>query len=468
MKRWPACIPFLLFTFFVYGQHTALDSLQQAFAQNKADSTQVFLLCEESYALQDSKPDSSLLLAQKAYFIARNNHFEKGEAMAFNQVAAAYKSLGNFPKSLEYYISQLKIEERIGSPIRMTNVYMSIASLYANSGEFDKALLYAKKADAIINQNKLTLYAPYSLLNIGDIYEKQNLLDSAILYTTKSYSIALTSGNHLIIGASLNNMGNINNKAAHYQEALANYNAGMLYQVSSDDYSTYAESLLGKAKVFSTTGVTDSAIFYAKKSFGIASGNKFTVRALDASIFLSALYKRNNNIDSAFAYQQTMIGLKDSIYSQEKIKELQNISSAEQLRQAELEQLRLAEAREREIKLQYLIIGIIIPIFFLLSIFISRKKVHKRLIEFTGIVSVLLFFEYITLLLHPFIAEKSHHSPLIEIVIFVAIAAIITPTHHKIQHWLLTKLAEYNYLKHHQPVVETPQENTTEEDKEQA
>jgi hypothetical protein len=70
-------------------------------------------------------------------------------------------------------------------------------------------------------------------------------------------------------------------------------------------------------------------------------------------------------------------------------------------------------------------------------------------------------------LLHPFIAEKSHHSPLIEIVVFVGIAAIITPTHHKIQHWLLNKLAEYNYLKHHQPLSE-PQKNITEEDPEQA
>ena len=83
-----------------------------------------------------------------------------------------------------------------------------------------------------------------------------------------------------------------------------------------------------------------------------------------------------------------------------------------------------------------------------------------------GIVSVLLFFEYITLLLHPFIAEKSHHSPIIEIVIFVAIAAIITPAHHRIQHWLLKKLAEYNYLKHHKSEAEydTNEEDITEED----
>lgn len=467
MKRWLSCTIFFFTSLVVSSQSREADSLRMALQNVKTDQGRVVLLCNLSYALQDSKPDSSLLLAQKAHFIAANIRYKEGEALSYSQMAAAYKSMGNFPKSLDYYIEQLKIEESIGDPVNLTNVYLAITSLYANSKEFDKALFYAKKADAIINSGKLENYAPYSLLNIGDVYEKKNMLDSAVAYTERSYAISVKAGNNLLIGTALNNLGNIYNKTGAYAKALAYYNEGIGYQTSSFDYTTYAESLLGKAKIFEHTGPADSAIFYGKKSFQIAAGNQFTVKALDASILLSALYKKNNNIDSAFFYQQTMVALKDSVYSQDKIKELQNITSAEQLRQAELEQLRLDEIKDRQIKLQFLIIGIAIPAFFLLSIFISRKKVHKRLIEFTGIVSVLLFFEFITLLLHPFIAEKSHHSPLIEIVIFVAIAAIITPTHHKIEHWLLKKLTAYNYLKHHRPSAED-KKNITEEIPEQS
>jgi hypothetical protein len=73
--------------------------------------------------------------------------------------------------------------------------------------------------------------------------------------------------------------------------------------------------------------------------------------------------------------------------------------------------------------------------------------VHIRVVEFTGILSVLLFFEYITLLLHPAVAEFTHHSPFYEIIIFVAIAAFITPMHHKIQHWIIEKLTRHRKLK---------------------
>ena len=84
-------------------------------------------------------------------------------------------------------------------------------------------------------------------------------------------------------------------------------------------------------------------------------------------------------------------------------------------RLAELEE----EKEELHQKLQLLAIGILIPVFFLVSMYISRKKVHKKVVEFSGIVSLLLLFEYITLLIHPIVAETTHHSPFLEIIIFI-------------------------------------------------
>lgn len=59
-----------------------------------------------------------------------------------------------------------------------------------------------------------------------------------------------------------------------------------------------------------------------------------------------------------------------------------------------------------------------------------------------GILSLLILFEYLTLLLHPVVAEFTHHTPILELLIFVCIAAILIPAHHRIEHWLIHKLAE--------------------------
>ena len=57
-----------------------------------------------------------------------------------------------------------------------------------------------------------------------------------------------------------------------------------------------------------------------------------------------------------------------------------------------------------------------------------------------GVLSLLLLFEFLTLLLHPLIADFTHHIPILELLIFVIIAALLVPGHHKLQHVLISKL----------------------------
>jgi hypothetical protein len=61
-------------------------------------------------------------------------------------------------------------------------------------------------------------------------------------------------------------------------------------------------------------------------------------------------------------------------------------------------------------------------------------------IRLLGVLSLLFFFEYLTLLLHPTVAALTHHTPIYEILIFVAIAAVLIPAHHKLEHWVIHKL----------------------------
>jgi hypothetical protein len=59
-------------------------------------------------------------------------------------------------------------------------------------------------------------------------------------------------------------------------------------------------------------------------------------------------------------------------------------------------------------------------------------------------VSLLIVFEFINLLIHPFLEKITHHSPLLMLISLVGIAAIIIPFHHKLEHWAVNKLIENN------------------------
>jgi tetratricopeptide (TPR) repeat protein len=440
----------LLFTgLCLESQNREVDSLYRVLAVEPSDTGKILLQCKLGRAYQASKPDSALLLAQTAYLKAKTLHYIKGQSWAVNEMATAFNNLGNFPRALDNYLIYLKIEEKRGLPENIAIAYMDIALLYHDIKDYPKAILYGRKADSIVNVNHFDQLATYSLLNLGEIFEKNNQLDSALFFTDNAYIKSLVAKNDLLTGTALNNLGNIYLKTGDYSSAKENYLKCFPYLKIANDNNIYSEALLGLGKLFEKSGNLDSALYYGKESYRIASSYQFLPKALNAVVFLSQIYKKENKIDSAFAYQENMIGLRDSLESREKIKDIQNITIQEQLRQKELASLREEEIKDRREKLQLLAIGISIPVFFLLSIVISRKKVHKKLIEFSGIISILLLFEYITLLLHPFIANLTDHSPFIEIIIFVGIAAIITPTHHRIEHWLIQQLTHFNYLRHH-------------------
>jgi signal transduction histidine kinase len=105
--------------------------------------------------------------------------------------------------------------------------------------------------------------------------------------------------------------------------------------------------------VFKKTGQTDSAIFYAKKAVSLGTMLSIPAPVIEASGILVNIYKSANQIDSAFRYQEMLLAFKDSLFSQEKIKRLQNVTFDEQLRQQEIDNEK--EKYRNKIKLYALI-----------------------------------------------------------------------------------------------------------------
>ena len=426
-------------------QNQVTDSLKDELKKEKTDTGRARTLYFLSYYYQRYKPDSALLLAQEAYTLSIQSDFIRGQSSSLGQMAGAFNQLGNYPKALEYYIEQIKILEKGKDADEIATAFLNIAVLYNSQKDAAKSLYYAYKADSIARRDKLKNLFLYTSLEIGDIYFNNNRLDSALIYTAICYDEAIKQKNDFITGTALNNMGNIYFKSDKYDEALNSFKTSIPYLQTTQNYNTLVECDLGLARSFDQLQIKDSAFYYANRSFQLASENQFLKHALNASAFLAQLYKQQKNIDSAFAYQQTYMALKDSFDNTEKIKALQSLTIAEDVRQKQLREIELKEVKERRVKLEWLMIGTFIPVFFFISTFLSRRKVHRKLIQISGVFALLFLFEYITLLIHPMVAKGTGHSPVLEIIIFIAIAAIISPTHHKVEHWLISKLTKRHH-----------------------
>lgn len=424
-----------------------IDKYRDSVNLEKTDTGKAIFLYKLSYYYQNYKPDSALLLAQESYALSEKAGFSRGKTSSLGQMAKALKSLGNFSKALEYYLEQLQLLEKKKDPEDIASVYLSIALVYNSQQDATHALYYAYKADSIALHHTLPDLRLYTTLDLGDIFSNNNQLDSALHYALACYDQSIAQKNELITGTALLNMGNIYFKTGEYPLAISKFKSSMAYLQSMQDNNSLAECYLGLGQSFEKLKQQDSALYYAKKSFQLSSENQFLKHAVQSSLVLSHLYKAQNDLANAFGYQQTYITLKDSLDNTEKIKQLQNLTISERLRQEQLALQSAKEAKSRRLKLELLLIGMCIPVLFFITAFMTGKKVHRKMIEFSGIFTILFLFEYITLLIHPVVSSKTGHSPVYEILIFVAIAAIISPSHHRIQHWVVDTFTKRHQLK---------------------
>lgn len=445
---------FFLFSFFSafisvdgLSQASKIDSLSLMLSKEKTDSNKVTLLWQLAQQYQSFKPDTSLLLAQKALLLAQRIKFTEGESRSLAMLATAQYLLGDYPKALNNYMLKLKIEEKRNSPRNYASALNNIGLTYILLEDYTNALEYLYRADSTVEAagGKTKEELKYNIeVNIGEAYYRMKMPDSAAAYFNSALAMAKLSGDSTAVGVAILGQANVLALMNETQNALHSYRTAYKYLYRGREADILCELSLGMAKAYNKLSRNDSAIYFGSMSYSLAEKSKFLSRQLDAALFLSGIYNKSKKYDSAFTYLQQAVQLNDSVKGYEKIKAFMILSNNEKLRQQEIAEQKIRTAEARFQQLQLLIIAICIPALFLVTLLISRIKINRRLVIFMGIISLLFLFEFLTLLLHPAIASFTHHIPILELLILVSIAALLVPAHHHLEHLLIKKLTKRN------------------------
>lgn len=392
--------------------------------------------------ITNSDPEKSILVSQQAVYMARSIKYVEGLSRSLGVLANGFIKIGNYPRALDYHLQKLKIEEKRNKPRNMGSVLINIGIVYVLEQEYEKAIFYYRKADSVITANNVEDLIYTSKINLGDAFDKLNILDSAFHYYNISLQRAEAINNNYYAGISKIGLGHYYRKKGQFDSSATNYRTAIDILTKENDDFLLCETTLGFAKLFKQNNQLDSAQHYAAQSINIARRGSFLSNELDAAEFLKDYYREQKNIDSAFAYFTTVQQLNDSINSKTKVRDLQILSINEQTRQLQIEEDKRIAAKERSQQLQMLFIALFIPGFFIFTLLLSRVRIPIRVVKILGVLSLLIFFEFLTLLLHPTVKEITHHTPVLEMLIFVAIASILIPLHHRVEHWLIEKLVQ--------------------------
>jgi two-component system, NtrC family, sensor kinase len=282
----------------------------------------------------------------------------------------------------------LKAAERSKNFLRIFWSYYYLTLTYRDAGDYEHALFYCyKKKSLLESRYKLPLdstektainilYNRYVIFDFAVIYDELNQSDSALKYmqivnqaAIKQYGKIDSDPTHLYL------FGNIYSKKGNYSEALKYYRRGYRYAVDNHINSNIMENGNGIAKIFWKTNQPDSSIYYANKVLETSRYAQYPLIKLEALGLLADVYKSKGNSDSSVKYVELTLATKDSLFSQQKVIQMQSATFNEQLRQQDIQE---AQQAYRDRIKTYILIGGLIVLLLVASILFRNNRNKQR------------------------------------------------------------------------------------------
>jgi two-component system NtrC family sensor kinase len=321
--------------------------------------------------------DTAIQLAQKAISLARQIQYKKGEAAAMSTYGWALWAAGDYDKAVEASLKSLNLYKGLKDYPWMTFLYAELEVFYRDAGDFGQAFKYGKLSkylyDSLISTHELNGSLP--ILQIGSVFLVTNQIDSASFYITKAYEIENTNKRTSGHGGYVYNLlGEVEAKKKHYAEALRYYQSAISTAISEKNNFDIVYSYDLLAKFYQETRKIDSSIWYAKEVLANPGFSIFRREALDALAILAQDYRLTNKNESALKYLELRVALNDSLFNKEKTRAIQNLTFNEELRQQEIEAVKIQYQNHVKLYAVFALAGV----FLLIGIILYRNNKVKQ------------------------------------------------------------------------------------------
>lgn len=248
-----------------------------------------------------------------------------GEMMALAALGKVEKNQGNYDKALEYFISSLEIAKMEEAQNSMGHALMNMGIIYSKTKDFENgknAFLQALKLALDYNEQDRVqdLYN-----NLGVLNRLTQDFDSAIYYQKLGLNIAIESGNRNDISYSYMNMGTTRAYQKDFENAAIFYNSAFHYAKKSKNRQLKLSVLQNLSAVNKDLGNYKNALNYGFQSLEIADQMKQRYNLPDIYENISEAFKGQGKYDSAFKYYKISRLYHDSIFNEQKSKNIEEL-----------------------------------------------------------------------------------------------------------------------------------------------
>jgi tetratricopeptide (TPR) repeat protein len=377
------------------------------------------------------------LLAFKTYTtafdnaVADNNVFLQSEV--YHRFSELYLSLRNDLTAREYLSRSVELNKKHKNGEGLVKDYIDLARLTDERYYIEKAL---SLSDSLNLENhfiraKEIMYGYYTVLVRNSDSTMKFLNDNADL--TETWKNIGMPYYYLNIGAVYEYVDKWDSAVYYFQLAEPGYEK---HFNDKNRQELYAE--IGKC--YSLLQKPEQAIQYYEKAFALNKQINSLVNAITYSDELSALYGQIDDYKKAFNYSRQGVVLKDSLQkiANQRDIALIELTNEEKRHERELEAIAAQKLVKRN--LQYMAITVFITVIFFFLIVLGMFPISKVTIKLLGYFAFISLFEFIVLLIDPFLHDLTHGQPLQVWLIKIVLIALLVPLQHYLEHKTITYL----------------------------
>ncbi len=361
---------------FAMAQKNDVDSLQKAYQKNKQDTTLVKLLLEKAIKVYlTANTDSGMIVVKQSLALSRKIHYKNGEVRSLSAIATFLNRSGDLPGALRQTFEVLPQAIAIKDDRVIAQCYNTLGLTYNILKDFKKSLENYRKALAITEKAHLYDLSIVESNNISRAYLDNDKLDSAFFYTQKAYALSLKYNYLTNIGYLIRNLGIIQFKKGHYTKAIDFYNKSIQNIPGHNNHYLLSEDYRRMAEAYQLMNKVDSCTDFAKKAFEEAKLDRNPELILKATSLLTNEFKSQNNYKEAYNYQQLMLKAQDSLFSQQKTLQVQNLTFNEEQRKRELEAAQIAY--QNKVRM-YTLVAMLVAFVLIASILLFANQKRKK------------------------------------------------------------------------------------------
>jgi len=368
-----------------------------------ADTAKVKILNKLCWELRNSEPNKAIQYGEEAIRIAKEHNNTKDLLTAYSFTGVAYRNLGNYSQALSLYFIALKLAEQLNDKESQGYALINIGNAYYYQDNVKQGIPYLDKATKVANEIGNKGMEAYAYLNLGRSHAQLNDYQNALRELEMAYQIRNQLNKEPEAAVCLQEIGDV------YLAQKKHGNARQHYMQALEIVLKYKDDLDLMAEIYNQLAVVDKELKnyakaeeYAQQSLTIAMkvGNKYRINL--AYFSLADIFAATGRFEKAFNHHRLATMYKDSVFNDEKnkqITELQTIYETQKKEQEneklkvqnELNKLQLqqkqTELNKQQNYLSGILVGAIILLLFSIAVYSqynAKKKANLELAEKNG------------------------------------------------------------------------------------